>query len=67
MKRWIDFTRWLKRRAPGRAFDFFTYSEMMLWFVECIAWNPARWRWLFFVFFAWEVMGRKEVQINGVK
>ena len=60
MKGWIDCTRWLKKRAPGSAFDFFTYSEMMLWFLECIAWNSARWSWLFLVFFGWEVMGKKE-------
>lgn len=67
MKRWVDFTRWLKRRAPGNAFDFFTYSEMMLWFVECIAWNPARWYWVVFVFLGWEVTRQKEVQVNGIK
>jgi hypothetical protein len=27
MKAWIDMTRWIKARAPGGAFDFFTYGE----------------------------------------
>ena len=26
MKAWIDMTRWIKARAPGGAFDFFTYG-----------------------------------------
>ncbi len=67
IKRWVDLTRWLKKMAPGQAFNFFTYSEMMLWFVECIAWNLARWNWLVFVFLGWEVPGHKEVQVNGIK
>ena len=31
MKRWVDFTRFLKSRSPEKAFDFFTYSEMVLY------------------------------------
>lgn len=33
MKRWIDMTCWLKARSPTGAFDFFTYSELIFWFV----------------------------------
>ncbi|MCJ1298714.1 hypothetical protein MMC08_001504 [Hypocenomyce scalaris] len=51
MKRWIDMTRWIKTKAPGGAFDFFTYSELLYWFVFCIAINPFRWKWALFVFF----------------
>ena len=51
MKAWIDLTRFLKRRAPGGAFDFFTYSELIYWFVFCVAVNPFRWKWALFVFF----------------
>jgi hypothetical protein len=70
MKRWIDTTRWLKQRAPGRAFDFFTYSEMILWFVECILWKPQRWSWAAFVFLGWgkngRVGGKKTNSVNGI-
>ncbi|MCJ1435338.1 hypothetical protein MMC27_004710 [Xylographa pallens] len=51
MKKWIDMTRFLKRRSPVGAFDFFTYSELIYWFVFCIAINPFRWKWALFVFF----------------
>jgi hypothetical protein len=49
MKRWIDMTRFLKARAPGGAFDFFTYSELLWWFVFTLAFNPFRWKWVPFV------------------
>ena len=51
MKRWIDMTTFLKSRAPTKAFDFFTYSELIYWFVFCVAINPFRWKWALFVFF----------------
>ena len=51
MKRWIDMTRFVKSKAPTGAFDFFTYSELVYWFVFCVAINPFRWKWALFVFF----------------
>ncbi|KAK7751994.1 hypothetical protein SLS62_005956 [Diatrype stigma] len=51
MRRWIDMTRLLKAGAPTGAFDFFTYLELLWWFVFCVAFNPFRWKWAFFVFF----------------
>lgn len=51
MKRWIDMTRWIKSRAPTGAFDFFTYSELIYWFVFTIVVNPFRWKWAAFVLF----------------
>ncbi|KAI0574792.1 pyridine nucleotide-disulfide oxidoreductase class-2 [Pyrenophora tritici-repentis] len=51
MKRWIDFTRFIKSKAPGGAFDFFTYSELIYWFLFTIAINPLRWKWAAFVLF----------------
>ncbi|KZF25180.1 putative dimethylaniline monooxygenase [Xylona heveae TC161] len=51
MKLWIDMTRWLKSKAPGGAFDFFTYSELIWWFCFVIVINPFRWKWAFFVLF----------------
>jgi hypothetical protein len=51
MKVWIDMTRFLKKRAPTKAFDFFTYGELIWWFFFCIAINPFRWKWALFVFF----------------
>jgi len=51
MERWIDMTRFLKSKSPTPAFDFFTYLELIWWFTFCIAINPFRWKWAFFVFF----------------
>jgi hypothetical protein len=50
MERWIDMTRVLKRFAPTGAFDFFTYAELMYWFVFVVLINPFRWKWAAFVF-----------------
>ncbi|KAF2161306.1 hypothetical protein M409DRAFT_69901 [Zasmidium cellare ATCC 36951] len=49
MKTWVDFTRWVKARAPTGAFDFFTYAELMYWFAFVIVINPFRWKWALFV------------------
>jgi hypothetical protein len=51
MKRWIDMTSVLKRMAPTKAFDFFTYSELIYWFLFVVAINPFRWKWALFVLF----------------
>lgn len=51
MRRWIDMTRTLKMSSPTGAFDFFTYLELVWWFVFCVAFNPFRWKWALFVFF----------------
>lgn len=51
MKTWIDWTRLMKRLAPTKAFDFFTYSELIYWFVFVILVNPFRWKWAPFVLF----------------
>jgi hypothetical protein len=51
MKRWVDMTRWIKSRAPGGAFEFFTYSELIYWFCFTIVVNPFRWKWAAFVLF----------------
>lgn len=51
MKRWIDLTSALKSLAPTKAFDFFTYSELIYWFVFVVLINPFRWKWALFVFF----------------
>ena len=51
MKRWIDMTSFLKSLAPTKAFDFFTYSELIYWFCFVVLINPFRWKWALFVFF----------------
>ncbi|OTA56000.1 FAD/NAD(P)-binding domain-containing protein [Hypoxylon sp. EC38] len=51
MERWIDMTKLLKATAPTGAFDFFTYLELVWWFVFCVTVNPFRWKWVTFVFF----------------
>lgn len=50
VKKWIRLTQFLKSHAPTQAFDFFTYSELIYWFVFCVAINPFRWKWAPFVF-----------------
>lgn len=50
MERWIDMTKVLKLSSPTGAFDFFTYLELLWWFLFCIAFNPFRWKWAIFVF-----------------
>ncbi|KAI0471643.1 monooxygenase [Xylariaceae sp. FL0804] len=49
MRAWVDLHRCLKRGAPGGALDFFTYGELMLWFVLSLALWPRRWKWALFV------------------
>lgn len=51
MKKWIDMTSTLKSLAPTKAFDFFTYSELIYWFVFVIAINPFQRKGPLFVFF----------------
>ncbi|KAF7546256.1 hypothetical protein G7Z17_g8564 [Cylindrodendrum hubeiense] len=51
MERWINMTNFLKMSSPTGAFDFFTYLELVWWFVFCVAINPFRWKWALFVFF----------------
>ncbi|OGE53590.1 hypothetical protein PENARI_c007G07749 [Penicillium arizonense] len=51
MKTWIDFTRWMKQGAPPGAFDFFTYTELLYWFVFLVLVNPFRWKWALFILF----------------
>ena len=51
MKLWIDMTRWIKAKAPGGAFEFFTYAELIYWFCFVIVINPFRWKWALFVLF----------------
>ena len=51
MEKWIDMTSTIKSLAPTAAFDFFTYSELMYWFVFVVLVNPFRWKWAAFVLF----------------
>ncbi|OAA50320.1 Flavin-binding monooxygenase-like family protein [Metarhizium rileyi] len=73
MKRWIDMTRLLKRTSPTGAFDFFTYLELVWWFVFCVCVNPFRWKWAVFVFLGVGIdlprafVEREKVVLNGVK
>ncbi|KAF2225049.1 hypothetical protein BDZ85DRAFT_87803 [Elsinoe ampelina] len=45
MEKWIDMTRLVKSTSPTGAFEFFTYSELIWWFVFCVVINPFRWKW----------------------
>ncbi|KAI0427196.1 hypothetical protein F5Y09DRAFT_316903 [Xylaria sp. FL1042] len=61
MERWIDMTKVLKAFAPTGAFDFFTYLELIWWFTFCVAFNPFRWKWAFFVFFGLGIVLPKRI------
>lgn len=50
---WVDSTRWIKGALPGQGLDFFTYSELIMWFVVGMLINPVRWKWILFVLFGW--------------
>lgn len=54
-------TRVLKGLAPTGAFDFFTYLELLWWFPFCVAFNPFRWKWAFFVFFGLGIVLPKRI------
>jgi len=51
MKIWIRMVKWVKSTAPGGAFDFFTYGELLWWFFFTLVINPFRWKWALFVLF----------------
>ncbi|KAJ3496210.1 hypothetical protein NLG97_g2822 [Lecanicillium saksenae] len=51
MRSWINLTKFLKSYSPTPAFDFFTYLELIWWFVFCVSVNPFRWKWALFVLF----------------
>ncbi|KAF2108401.1 hypothetical protein BDV96DRAFT_264983 [Lophiotrema nucula] len=73
MKKWVDMTRWVKAKAPGGAFEFFTYSELVYWFVFTLVVNPFRWKWVLFVLFGigeglpLRVVEREDAIRNGGK
>lgn len=73
MQRWIDMTKVLKRTSPTGAFDFFTYLELMWWFVFCVTINPFRWKWGVFVLFGVGInlpklfVEREKRFLNGVE
>lgn len=53
MRLWVDWTRVWKRGAPAAGLEFFTYSELIWWFISSMLMNPARWRWFLFVLCGW--------------
>lgn len=55
MKLWVDFTRTVKRLLPfgqsNGGLEFFTYGELVYWFVFVLLINPFRWKWALFVLY----------------
>ena len=49
MRRWVSLVGTIKQKAPQRAFDYFTYSELILWFVSVVLFRPRRWTWALFI------------------
>ncbi|KAI9058978.1 FAD/NAD-P-binding domain-containing protein [Trametes sanguinea] len=55
MKLWVDLVRFIKCDAPGGAFNFFTYTELMIWLLLSHIFRLARLKWLFFNMHGWGV------------
>lgn len=53
MRGWVDTTRAIKGSLPSQGLDFFTYSELIWWFVFGMLFTPTRWKWILFVMFGW--------------
>lgn len=51
MRVWVDWTRAWKTAAPGGPLGFFTYSELVWWFIFSLAISPRCWTWAPFVLF----------------
>ncbi|WFD04438.1 hypothetical protein MOBT1_003148 [Malassezia obtusa] len=49
MRLWVDCIRFIKERAPGGQFEFFTYMELCLWFVLFLCLRPRRMKYVFYV------------------
>ncbi|KAG0145744.1 hypothetical protein CROQUDRAFT_723246 [Cronartium quercuum f. sp. fusiforme G11] len=50
MKRWVD---------QSHSLEFFTYMELILWFISFHLTSVARLRWIIFTLFGWGFMGPK--------
>ncbi|KAI0313794.1 FAD/NAD-P-binding domain-containing protein [Amylostereum chailletii] len=55
MKLWVDVVRFVKRGARGGALGFFTYMELVIWFLTFHLFRPDRIRWVFFTMQGWGV------------
>ncbi|RMZ86324.1 hypothetical protein DV736_g6450, partial [Chaetothyriales sp. CBS 134916] len=60
MQRWVDLTSILKSMAPTDALDFFTYPELISWFIFAVVINPFRWKWALFVLFGLQLPSIKQ-------
>ncbi|KAI0065151.1 FAD/NAD-P-binding domain-containing protein [Artomyces pyxidatus] len=53
MRLWVDAERFVKRGARGGALGFFTYMELVIWFITFHLFRPDRLRWIFFTMQGW--------------
>ena len=53
MRAWVDWSRAFRSHLSGQGLDFFTYAELIWWFVFGMLCFPARWKWIPFVLFGW--------------
>ncbi|KJZ76490.1 hypothetical protein HIM_04219 [Hirsutella minnesotensis 3608] len=51
MRRWIDFTGLLKFTSPTKPLEFFSYAELIWWFIFVCCFNPFRYKWIIFALF----------------
>lgn len=62
---WVDGIRWIKARAPGGAFSFFTYMELMIWLVTFNLFRVERLKYFFFVLAGWGYWSRESYDASG--
>ncbi|RMD44067.1 hypothetical protein DV735_g1047, partial [Chaetothyriales sp. CBS 134920] len=66
MQRWVDLVSLFKILAPTRALDFFTYPELISWFVIASIVNPFRWKWALFILFGWSLTSLDHDQLPSL-
>lgn len=64
MQRWVRWVAWFKDKTPQYAFDYFTYSELLLWLISCVVFNPRMWPWGWFVLTGLGTQGRTSAMTN---
>ncbi|KAI0033186.1 FAD/NAD(P)-binding domain-containing protein [Vararia minispora EC-137] len=55
MRLWVNTVRFVKRGARGGALGFFTYMELVIWFLTFHLFRPDRLWWILFTMQGWGV------------
>lgn len=62
---WVDGIRWIKARAPGGAFSFFTYMELMIWLISFTFLRITRLKYFFFILAGLGFWSRESFDSSG--